>query len=305
MLEFLNRPYPFSFIPSRRIKQIVPIGFCVFLFLVLFKPFGLENNPDYIILSAYMITCGAFAGLLTTVLIPLIFPKYFNENKWTLKRNLVWVIWINIIFAIIMFFALNIYVIFQYNTFHEFTFKNFLWWFYIQLIFGVPLGIIINLVNQYYLLKKHLKIADNINNTVEKDKLEQVQTSLEHDKQKRFPNNELSPLEFEIDKFNKVTFGIDNLIYVEALGNYINIAYHYKGNRKITIRETISNVEQKIGASKLIYKPHRSYLVNLQNIENVTGDSQGLKIHLKGSEKVIPVSRNKIKEFRMLVTAIM
>ena len=128
---------------------------------------------------------------------------------------------------------------------------------------------------------------------------------MKHDKQKRFSNNELSPLEFEIDKFNKVTFDVDNLIYVEALGNYINIAYYYKENRKITIRETISNIEQKMGESKLIYKPHRSYLVNLQNIENVTGDSQGLKIHLKGSEKIIPVSRNKIKEFRTLVTAVL
>lgn len=305
MLEFLNRPYQFSFIPSRRIKQIVPIGFCVFLFLILFKPFGLENSPDYIIFSSYMVTCGTFAGLLTTVLIPLIFPKYFNENKWTLKRNLVWVIWINIIFAIIMFSALNIYLIFKYSIFHEFSFENFLWWVYIQLIFGVPLGVIINLVNQYYLLKKHNKIADNINNAVEKEKLEQSQTSLEQDQQKRIPNNESKQLEFEINKFEKVTFGVDNLIYVEALGNYINIAYYNKENRKITIRETISNVEQKIGVSKLIYKPHRSYLVNVQNIENVTGDSQGLKIHLKDSEMIIPVSRNKIKEFRTFLIDIM
>ncbi len=298
MLEFLNRPYPFSFTPSIRIKQIVPIGICVFIFMVLYKPFGGDAFS-----AAFMISCAAFAALLTTVIIPLVFPKHFNENKWTLKRNLVWVVWMNIIFLIIMFFGSNIYVIFRYNNFHDFTFENFLWWFYIQIVFGIPLGIIINLVNQYYLLKKHHKIAVNINNTVEKEKLEPVQTSLGHDNQKRFPNNGLSPLEFEIDKFNKVTFAVDDLIYVEALGNYINIAYYNQENKKITIRETISNVEQKIGASELIYKPHRSYLVNLQNIENVTGDSQGLKIHLKGSEKIIPVSRNKIKEFRALATA--
>ena len=252
-----------------------------------------------------MSTCGAFAGLITTVIIPLIFPLYFNEAKWTIKRNLVWVICINILFATIMFLVLNIFLIFRYNASHDFSLRNLLWWVYLQLIFGVPLGIIINLFNQYFLLKKHLKIADNINIPVEEDKFEHVQTSLEQDNQKRFSNNEINPLEFEIDKFNKVTFGVDNLIYIEALGNYINIAYYCEGNKKITMRETISNIEQKIGASKLIYKPHRSYLVNLQNIENVTGDSQGLKIHLKGSDKVIPVSRNKIKEFRMLATDIL
>ena len=154
------------------------------------------------------------------------------------------------------------------------------------------------------MLKKHLRIADNVNNTVENKRFEQLQTSLKRNEQKKFPDSELSPLEFEIDKFNKVTFGIDNLIFVEALGNYINISYCHKENRKITIRETLSNIEQKIGTSKLIYKPHRSYLVNLQNIKNVTGHSQGLKIHLKDSDKIIPVSRNKIKEFRTLVTEI-
>jgi len=281
MLEFLNRPYPFSFQPLRRIKQLLPIALCVFLFLVLLKPFG-----DNVFIYAYMCSCATFAGLITTVLIPLIFPKYFDEAKWTLKRNLIWVMWINIIFVIILFFALNILLICKFNNFNDFTFKNFLHWVYLQLIFGVPLGIIINLVNQFYLLKKHLKIAKNINNSINKAS----------------QNTSTTVLEFEVDKFNKIRIEVNNIIYAEALGNYINIAYHHEGFRKITIREKISNIEQKISASKQIYKPHRSYLVNLQNINTVTGDSQGLKIHLKNIDKVIPVSRNKIQEFRKLVT---
>jgi len=301
MLEFLNRPYPFTFVPSRRIKQIIPIGFCVFLFLILFKPFGLGNNPDYIIFSAYMVTCAAFAGLLTTVLIPLAFPKYFNESNWTLKRNLLWVIGINIIFVIIMFPALNIFLILKYNSFQELTFKNFLWWLHIQLILGVTLGIIVNLFNQNYLLKKHDKIATTINSETKKERIKQPETNIENAVRK----NEASQLEFEIDKFKKVVIGVDNLIYIEALGNYINIAYYTNENKKVTVRETISNIEKKISNSKIIYKPHRSYLVNLHFIENITGDSQGLKIHLKGFEKVIPVSRNKIKEFKKLVIDIL
>ena len=300
MLEFLNRSYPFTFTPSRRIKQIIPIGICVFLFLILFKPFGLGNNPDYIIFSACMVIFAAFAGLLTTVLIPLTFPKYFNESKWTLKRNLLWVIGINIIFVIIMFPALNIFLILKYNSFQELTFKNFLWWLHIQLIIGVTLGIIINLFNQNYLLKKHHKIATTINSETKKEKIEQNEANIEN----TVRNNEASQLEFEIDKFNKVIISVDKLIFIEALGNYINIAYYTNENKKITVRETISNVEKKVSNSKIIYKPHRSYLVNLHFIENITGDSQGLKIHLKGFEKIIPVSRNKINEFKKLIVDI-
>lgn len=287
MIEFLNRPYPFSFQPSRRIKQIVPIGLCVFLFLILFKPFGLVNNPNYILFSSYMTISGGFAGLVTTVLIPFIFPQYFNEDKWTLKRNLVWVLIINVIFANIMFFALNLFFICKYNTFQEFTFKNYLWWAYLQILIGVPLGVIINLVNQYYLLKKHLRIAVNINKSLE-SKNEPLAQNL---------------LELEVDKYTTVNIDINSILYIEALGNYVSIVYQNKEVKKVTIRETIYHIEQKINAPNLIYKPHRSYLVNLQHIHHITGDAQGLKVHFKGIDSVIPVSRNKIKEFRKLASS--
>jgi hypothetical protein len=286
MFEFLNRSYPFSFQPSRRIKQIVPIGLSVFLFLILFKPFGLGNNPNYILFSAFMTTSGAFAGLLTTVIIPLIFTGYFNEDKWTLKRNLIWVLGINVIFANVMFFALNLFLICKYNTFQEFTFKNYLWWAYLQILIGVPLGIIINLVNQHYLLKKHLKIAANINNSLELKK-KPISQGL---------------LELEVDKYTKVNIEINSILFIEALGNYLIIIYRNNEVKKITIRETIFNIEQKISSPHIIYKPHRSYLVNLQHIYNITGDAQGLKVHFKDVDNVIPVSRNKIKEFRKLTS---
>ena len=242
--------------------------------------------------------CGSLAALITTVIIPMLFPGYFNEAKWTLKKNLIWVVWINFIFLIIMFFGLNIFLILRYNSSDDFTFKNFLWWFYIQVIFGIPLGIIINLVNQYYLLKKHVKIATNINNTIHKE----WSSGFEETKYENLACYDENILEFETDKFNKVRLSAEKIVYVEALGNYLNIFYRDNEFTKITVRETLSNMEQKLENVKQIYKPHRSYLVNLQDIENVTGDSQGLKVHLKSINKLIPVSRNKIKEFKLLIT---
>jgi hypothetical protein len=288
MPGFLNRPYPFSFQPSRRIKQIVPIALCVFLFLILFKPFGLGNHPNYILFSAFMSTSGTIAGLITTVLIPFLFPQYFNEDKWTIKRNLVWVACINLIFATLMFFALNFFLIYTYSSYQEFTFKNYLWWAYLQLLFGVPLGIIINLVNQYYLLKKHLKIASHINHSME--------IKNEHVTQ--------SQIVFEVDKYTKVNVDMHSLVFIEALGNYLNVTYENNGIKKITIRETINNIEQKMSPANIMYKPHRSYLVNLHYIHRITGDAQGLKIHFRNINHVVPVSRNKIKEFRKLASTI-
>jgi hypothetical protein len=287
MLEFLNKPYPFSFQPLRRIKQLLPIGLCVFTFLILFKPFGLSNDPDYIQSSAFFSFSGTIIGLLTTVIIPYLFPRYFNESKWTLKRNLVWSTWDFFSFATLMFLAFNMYSIYQYDNYRNFTFNTYLWWVYINLIFGLPLAIIINLFNQYYLLKKHLKIAASINKT--------IGIKNQH--------SSVNQLVFEVDKYKKVQIEVDNLIYVEAFGNYVNIVYGCNGIKKVTIRETINSIEQKISPSEMIYKFHRSYLVNLHYISNVTGDAQGLKIHFKDIDIAIPVSRNKIKEFRLLTSS--
>jgi hypothetical protein len=288
MLEFLNRPYLFSYQPSRRIKQLLPFGISVFVFLVLVKPFGLSNNPNYVQFSAFISLWGTVTGLFTTVLIPYLFPAFFDESKWTIRRNMIWSISGNFIFVTLMFLGFNLYgICIHHHASWYYTLNAYLWWVSIQILFFYPLGMIINFLNQYYLLKKHLKIAERIN------------TSAAINKQQR----SVQQLEFEVDKFKKLRIDVHTLIYVEALDNYITIVYDNGGIRKITIRETIANIEQKIADLDIIYRPHRSYLVNLQNIERVTGDSQGLKIHLKGLDKIIPVSRNKIKEFRRHVTA--
>jgi DNA-binding LytR/AlgR family response regulator len=167
-------------------------------------------------------------------------------------------------------------------------------------------------LNQYILLKKHLKIAAGINNTIENSQAslkDNTDVPLDLNKQKTLSkdnNNQHASanlLEYEVDKFKKVQIEVDNLIYVEALGNYINIVYIRNGVKKVTIRETINNIERKISPSEMIYKSHRSYLVNLHYIANVTGDAQGLKIHFKDIDIAIPVSRNKIKEFRLLTSS--
>ncbi|MEJ2614597.1 MAG: LytTR family DNA-binding domain-containing protein [Ignavibacteriaceae bacterium] len=316
MLDFLNRPYPFSFQPSRRIKQLVPIGLLVFAFLILFKPFGLDSDPGYIQTSAYLSFSGTVIGFLTTVLIPYYFPGYFNELKWTLKRNFIWNGYIFFIFATLMFFSFNIYSIYHFHNSQNFTFKNYLWWIYLQFIFGLPLGIIINLFNQYFLLKKHVKAADSINNLFKTSEVQNFQKSTvkinaspEYEKELNNSNelenrySSVKLLEFEVDRFKKVNIDVENIFYFEAFGNYINIVYFDNGVKRITVRNTITNIEHKVSESKVIYRTHRSYLVNLEKIEKITGDSQGLKLHLKSIDKVIPVSRNKIKEFRKMVVS--
>jgi len=92
MLEFFNRPYPFNSNIKHNVKVILAIGFGLFLFLLLFEPFGLdsvnEEKKTYIIAGFGIIT-----GMILTLnllIIPSVLPLLFKEENWKIKKEVVW-----------------------------------------------------------------------------------------------------------------------------------------------------------------------------------------------------------------------
>jgi LytTr DNA-binding domain len=243
---------------------------------------GIGANPNYLIDTAVAMFMGAFLALVTTVIIPYYAQGFFDESKWTLKRNLIWSGIMAVIFIVLGYIGLTLY----YKK--PLLWGTFLWFLVHELIILIPLALIVNLVNQYYLLKRHLKIAAGLN-------------SIHHVGEQ--PNDKLAPLEFDVDKYTKVKIDVNQIVYAEALGNYITVVYDNQGIKKITIRESLGNLEQKIIHAKTMYRPHRSYLVNIGYILKVSGDAQGLKIHFRNMDNIVPVSRNKIKEFKGLISS--
>jgi DNA-binding LytR/AlgR family response regulator len=153
-------------------------------------------------------------------------------------------------------------------------------------ILGFPLSIISSILYQNYLLKKHQGIAETLNKNLS------VEGQLFSEDQ----------VELIINKSKKVHIPIYKLLYIEAVGNYISVVYDNNGIKKIIVRETLGNIGQKIRTSQTIVRVHRSYLVNLHYIVKITGDSQGLKIHLREIDNIIPVSRSNIKNFKELIS---
>ncbi|MGD0338768.1 MAG: LytTR family DNA-binding domain-containing protein [Bacteroidota bacterium] len=283
MFESLNQPYPFTIETSRRIKQTVIVGFSIFTFFVIFKPFGLNNAPiaEVVKISAYYGVITIIIGLFNNLLPPVILPKYFNESSWTLRKNIQWGLWN--LFSYTTGIGLSNYIISDHP---QFTFEGYVTFMMYVFILGFSISTIISIVNQNYLLNKHYKIADLLNKNL----------SIES---QSFPEDQV---EFIINKFKKVCIPVHKLLYIEAVGNYINVVYENNGIKKIIIRETIGNIEQKTRPTGNLFRTHRSYLVNVHYIKEIIGDSQGLKIHMKEIENIIPVSRSRIKKFRELIS---
>lgn len=58
---------------------------------------------------------------------------------------------------------------------------------------------------------------------------------------------------------------LDDIIYIQALGDYVNI---YTPEKRYTIHCTLKSMEEKLPANKF-YRLHRSYLVSLNHVDTV------------------------------------
>ena len=73
-----------------------------------------------------------------------------------------------------------------------------------------------------------------------------------------------------------------------------------KNNKVIskTFRQTLSNVCEQL---PFLEKCHRSYLVNMSAVKEISGNSQAAKISFMVSEKEIPLSKTYYKHIKSIV----
>ena len=87
---------------------------------------------------------------------------------------------------------------------------------------------------------------------------------------------------------------LDEIMYVEALADYVNI---YLENKRHTILSTMKAIEQKLPATDFV-RVHRSYIVRIDRIKEIEDNTIAL------DDKLIPVSRsykeNLMKHLKML-----
>jgi hypothetical protein len=84
----------------------------------------------------------------------------------------------------------------------------------------------------------------------------------------------------------------ENLLYLEAAENYINICYLNKGKvSKYLLRDTLKKIEENFSGTEII-RCHRSYIVNFDKVKVIRKDKDGLKLELDNPSAIdIPVSK--------------
>lgn len=97
----------------------------------------------------------------------------------------------------------------------------------------------------------------------------------------------------ESEKTNgKLEFYLKNLLFVESQGNYCMFYLETSnGLRKKMLHTTMKSVENQLSGNKYVVRCHKSFIVNIQRIKNVSGNSRGYELHFGNGAEVVPVSR--------------
>ena len=93
-----------------------------------------------------------------------------------------------------------------------------------------------------------------------------------------------------------VSLDITNLLYIEAVGNYVKVTD--------MLRATSKQMEENLQAYPLIVRCHRAFLVNLGQVEQIVSNSRTMQLVMKHSHDAIPVSRSNMSQIKEAIRGI-
>ncbi len=279
--NFLTSPHPYYYRPGNIYTIALLLSFSAFLFLYFFEPFQINfTEHNY----PFFVNC-----LLQSALPGSIFLVYFLilytarkkpvEKGWTMGRELMHLLFVLLLMGTGNFFLRPI----LYDNPDNWSVHYYVEEVGNAYLVGLLFILIFMPLNHFRLKAKNEKLSAQFNaDTPEKTDQQVLHCMIE---------TQLKSEDFLLS--------INDFIYARAEGNYVMF---YILNEKTVgnylKRMTLSHLENQLKAYPKMLRTHRAYLVNLQQVEHVSGNAQGLQLTVKSCSDRIPVSRAKISDFR-------
>jgi hypothetical protein len=275
--KLLNQPYPFTTSQRKKVIQAFLFGLFVFLFLLIFQPFGLLNyQNDYKVLQ--ILGYGAvttLSMLASNFSFSLFFPKWYDLRSWTVGKNILYILW--------MFFliGMNNWIYSIMLGFWGFSIRAFLIFQAVTLLIGIFPVTISTLIIYHNRLKAALKEAQALNQNI-------------HPHHPAI--NKPVILIPSQNKSENLNVDLEHLLYVKAVENYVELCLD---NKKVILRNTLKSVEMTLADFPQFKRCHRSFLVNLHKVKSFSGNAQGLSLKFEAANvEEIPVSRAYVPEIK-------
>ena len=297
MFRLLSQPYPTDESVRRQLIKAVLVGLFVGLFLLAFQPFGLDDwytaNKAQKILGFGLVTL--LVMLADSLLLPALFPRYFSDQHWTVGREIIRTLLLIFVIAL----GNRLYLAWLIDTHSSaYGWLPMMGMTFVVGIFPTVGAVLLNYVVQ---LRKYSQSAaefpDQSASPTWKEPWMREQVAVVR------PEDNLNTTLVLVADNEKdtVSFPASALLFIESSDNYCTVVYNsytptnFDKALKPLLRSSLSRLETQIADKpnfrSHIVRCHRSYVVNLDRVERITGNAQGYKLHLLGGQFQVPVAR--------------
>ena len=99
-----------------------------------------------------------------------------------------------------------------------------------------------------------------------------------------------------------VTLPISDLLFIEAVGNYVKVCHLRDGQvRTDMLRVTMKQMEETLQGYPMVVRCHRAFLVNLGQVEQIISHSGSTQLLIKHCHESLPVSRSNMAQVRAAI----
>jgi len=287
LFKLLRQPYP---VPESAGNEWV-IGAFVAGFLLLFQPFGIADWQT----SDKVFKVLGFGAITSGVMVLFnegtrLVPRYFAEERWTVGREIAKILTMILCIAIANRFYMSWLLGWPVQGG---------WLLSIGMTFLIGIFPTIGVVGTNYIVQlrkyeqqaAHLVIHKQPAPTTTASKpVASPETLFPAPASASGLSHQLT-LVAENEK-DSLMLDRNDLLAIESSDNYCTVFYLKRGVlAKELMRSSLSRLENQLGSTTPFVRCHRSYLVNLDQIERVSGNAQGYKLHLLNGQLTVPVAR--------------
>lgn len=289
MLEFFSRPYRLNLSGPSSWRLGLSFGTFVFLFLVIFEPFGLGTLPRAVwpVALGYGATCGLVMWLVGLAS-PRLLPTWFNELRWTTGRQILWIL-LNIacvglgnaLFTVLAGIA-------------SLSLRVILWFEVYTILIGIFPVTVLVLWNEMRLRGHFRSGSDQLNSGLRSAQVATAPhgvTTASPGATNMDTGSVMVTIPSETGREDMV-LRVDDLLFIRSAGNYVEVHYLEHGHacRKV-VRGSLKQVAGSLSVHPRLWRCHKSHLVNLDRVVRVSGNAQGYHLHLPDVADTVPVSR--------------
>ena len=276
---------------------------CAFMVLAIaiFKPFGLEvwQWQAYIhLLNIFAL--GIFSCFLTEIILRYIIrmPRSYDRGvSYIISRNLRFQC-INTPLVSLIICLYRHFVMSEMVEGNKLSLSNYLE----TLVIIAFLSFAIGLYWRFKFRSRYLA-AELEETRLMNEQLKKLQTSsqdspiIEEDSA-----SQDSKITLEGNTNEHVTLDISDLLYLEAVGNYVKVTELRDGEVHTTmLRATMKQMEDALQAYPMIVRCHRAFMVNLGQVEQISSNSRAMQLVMRHSHDAIPVSRSNVSKLKELL----